>query len=89
MKIKPGFELRDLCGEQIIVAEGEQNIDFSSIISMNETAAYLWRSMKGQTFTEVDMVSALQREYDVDAATAEADCKTLAQKWIQAGIVEA
>jgi hypothetical protein len=45
--------------------------------------------MKDRTFTEADMVSALRREYDVDVATAEADCKTLAQKWIQAGIVEA
>ncbi len=89
MKIKPGFALRDLCGEQIIVAEGEQNIDFSSIISMNETAAYLWRSMQGRTFTQADMVAALRSEYDVDVATAEADCRTLAERWIQAGIVEA
>jgi hypothetical protein len=87
MKIKPGFELRDLCGEQIIVAEGEQNIDFSSIISMNETAAYLWRSMQGRDFTEADMVEALRCEYDVEAATAEADCHKLATQWVKAGIV--
>ena len=29
MKAKPGFNLRDVCGEQIIVAEGKENIDFS------------------------------------------------------------
>ena len=42
MKAKKGFKLRDVCGEKIIVAEGKENIDFSNIISMNESAAYLW-----------------------------------------------
>ena len=36
MKAKKGFNLRNVCGEQIIVAEGKENIDFSNIISMNE-----------------------------------------------------
>lgn len=89
MKIKPGFELRDLCGEQIIVAEGEENVDFSSIISMNETSAYLWRHMSGKDFSTADMVAALRAEYDVDAATAQADCTRLAQQWVDAGIVSA
>ena len=35
MKIKKGFVLRDICGENIIVAEGKENIDFTKIISMN------------------------------------------------------
>ena len=42
MKIKKGFVLRDICGENIIVAEGKENIDFTKIISMNESAALLW-----------------------------------------------
>ena len=41
MKIKEGFELRDVCGEFIIVAFGEQNIDFTKIINLNESAAML------------------------------------------------
>ena len=31
MKIKEGFELREMCGENIIVAKGVQNIDFNKI----------------------------------------------------------
>ena len=44
MRKKPGFNLRDVCGEQIVVAEGKENIDFSNIISMNETSAFLWET---------------------------------------------
>ena len=43
MKTKNGFNLRNVCGEHIVVAEGKENIDFSNIISMNETAAILWQ----------------------------------------------
>lgn len=44
MRKKPGFNLRDVCGEQIVVAEGKENIDFSNIISMNETSAFIWET---------------------------------------------
>ena len=40
MKAKKGFKLRTVCGESIIVAEDKENIDFSNIISMNESSAY-------------------------------------------------
>ena len=46
MKTKPGFTLRDICGEYIIVAEGLENIDFSNIISLNESSAYLWKKVE-------------------------------------------
>lgn len=50
MKTKKGFVLRNVCGENIIVAEGKENIDFTKIISMNETAAYLWKNVEGKDF---------------------------------------
>lgn len=50
MKTKKGFNLRQVCGENVIVAEGAENIDFSSIISMNESSAYLWNSIQGKEF---------------------------------------
>lgn len=89
MKAKSGFNLREVCGENIIVAEGEENIDFSNIISMNESSAYLWRNIQGKEFTHNDLVELLLQEYDVDEATALADVKNLTDLWAQAGIIEA
>ena len=51
MRTKNGFNLRTVCGENIIVAEGKENIDFSNIISMNESSAYLWKEIAGREFT--------------------------------------
>lgn len=87
MRQKKGFTLRDICGEKIIVAEGIENIDFSSIISMNESAAFLWQQLKGKPFTTDDMTRLLLDEYEVDEATARHDAEKLAQDWLKAGII--
>ena len=89
MKAKPGFNLRVVCGENIIVAEAEENIDFSNIISMNESSAYLWQNIQGKEFTHEDLVGLLTQEYEVDEATAMKDVKALTELWLQAGIIEA
>ena len=62
MKTKKGFVLRNVCGENIIVAEGKENIDFTKIISMNETAAYLWKNVEGKEFDSDTLMSLLIKE---------------------------
>lgn len=90
MKTKKGFRLRDICGEHIVVAEGIDNIDFSKIISMNESSAYLWEKVQGEKeFAEDELVKMLLEEYDVDEATAKEDVKKLIEQWTEAQIIEA
>ena len=88
MKTKKGFRLRTICGENIIVAEGIENIDFSHIISMNESSAYLWKNIEGKDFCNEDLVHLLTEEYDVDETTAKNDVESLIKKWLEAGIIE-
>lgn len=88
MKTKKGFVLRNVCGENIIVAEGKENIDFTKIISMNETAAYLWKNVEGKDFDPDTLKNLLMKEYEVKETTADADAKTIAKQWIEAGIAE-
>ena len=75
MRTKPGFQLRNICGEQILTAEGKENIDFTHIVGMNESAAYLWEKIQN-------------REFTMDASTARKDVEVLIQRWIEAGICE-
>ena len=60
MRIKEGFELRDICGESVIVATGRKNIDFSKVISLNESAALVWRGVIDRDFEVEDMVKVLK-----------------------------
>ena len=80
--------MRNVCGEIILVAEGIENIDFSKIISMNESSAYLWEKLQGIDFTIEDMGKLLTEEYEVGLDKAMEDAKTLASQWQEAGIIE-
>ena len=90
MKAKKGFNLREVCGQHIIVAQGKENIDFSNIISMNESSAWLWQQIlaNDMDFVAKDLAALLMEEYDVDAQTALADSETLIKQWHEAGIIE-
>lgn len=89
MKLKQGFELQNVCGENIIVATGIENVDFSKIISMNETAAYLWSNCKDlEEFSIETMTGFLTREYEVEEAVAREDCEKIAACWAEMGFME-
>jgi len=94
MRAKKGFNLREVCGEQIIVAEGRENLDFTNIISMNESSAFLWNSVQGKDFTLDDLADLLVDNYQIDENTpldrerAKADAQAMLDKWFEAGIVE-
>ena len=88
MQIKLGFELRNICGENIIIAHGVQNIDFSKVITLNDSAASAWKAVVGKDFTEQDIVKALVKEYDVDVMTAQNDANMLVASWKDAGLIK-
>ena len=88
MKIKEGFVLREMCGENIVAAEGLQNINFNKLISLNSTAAFLWKELVGKEFTAEQMASLLVEEYGIDMELALKDSKALCQAWTDAGVAE-
>ena len=76
MRVKKGFINRNVCGESVLLATGQENIDFTNIISLNETANFLWNELaQREDFTIDDMVELLTGEYEVEADEAKADCR--------------
>lgn len=88
MRIKKGFEIQNVCGEHIIVPTGADNVDYSKIISLNETAAYLWENVVDKDFTVDDMVTLLLAEYDVEESIAREDCCSMAERWKEMELIE-
>jgi len=89
MKVKQGFELRDICGEKVIIAASIENLDFNRLISLNETAAFLWEKAQGApSFTEETLVKQLTADYDIDTKTAQADVAELIATWRKQGLIE-
>ena len=48
MKIKEGFVLRTIVGENVVIGEGLAQINFNKMICLNSSAAYLWREVEGK-----------------------------------------
>lgn len=86
MKTAEGFILRSLAKEYIITAENIQNVNFNKLISLNESAAYLWQSVQGKEFDADTLADLLVERYDVDRETALRDSEAIIVKWKEAGI---
>ena len=89
MKQKEGFILRTVCGENVIVGEGLGTIDFGKLISLNETAAWLWKKAGEMGSFSVDtLANALCEEYEVTEEQARVDVGKIVAQWLDLGIIE-
>ncbi len=88
MKIKEGFVLRPLGKEFIVLGEGISQVDFNKMVTLNETAAYLWKEVEGKEFTEETLKNLLLEKYDVSEEIAAKDSDAIARKWIEIGVAE-
>ena len=94
MKTINGFRLRKLGNEYILVGESMELINFNKMITLNETAAFLWEQAENSSanlggFTAADLCKALCREYDVTPEQAMTDVDVTIHSWRDAGVIEA
>lgn len=89
MKIKKGFVLRDVCGEQVIMGEGIGALDFGRLLCLNETAAWLWKQAEQQgDFSVESLVEALCGEYDVSEDQARIEVASIVAEWQKVKVLE-
>lgn len=88
MRLKNGFVLREMCGEHIVSGEGIEHINFNKLISLNSTAAFLWKEVEGKDFTAQTLAKLLIDRYGIDMELAVWDSEKLIKAWAEAGIAE-
>lgn len=72
MKIVEGFCLREILDETVAVPTGQAAESLSGLISLNETAAFLFRQLQSEQ-TEGSLVKSLLENYETDQETASRD----------------
>jgi hypothetical protein len=87
MKIKSGFVLRVVGGENVVVPVGEMAKTFHGMINLNETGAFLWKFFSA-THTAEEAVDALCGEYDVERERAAADVEKFISIILNNGFAE-
>lgn len=88
MKIADGFRLRDVMGHATVIGEGVNQVNFNKLITLNTSAAFLWKAVEGKEFEVETLKSLLMDEYGIDAQLAEKDAQSIAKQWSEAGLVE-
>ena len=73
MKIKEGFLVKKILDDYLVIPTGDNIVDFSVAVSLNESGAFLWQQLTEEKSQE-DLVDALLSEYDLtDKAVANSD----------------
>jgi len=88
MKTRKGYTLRDLGSEYILVAEGLEAVDFTRMISMNASAAFLWKEVEGKDFDANTLADLLVEAYGITRDVAICDVEALLKTWESANLIE-
>ena len=93
MKTIEGFKLRKLGNEYILVGESMALINFNKMITLNETAAFLWEKAEEMTrekgsFDVPALCKALCEEYEVSPERAMSDVEATIASWKEAGVID-
>lgn len=87
MKVKSDFLLKQIAGSYVVVPVRSRAVDFSGIIKLSESGAFLWEILAGGA-TRDELVARLLEEYDVDEATAAADVDRFLAKLKEADLLD-
>lgn len=87
MRTKKGLILRSLGKEFILVDEGSNLTDFNCMISLNASAALLWKAVEDKEFDAEALINLLMDEYDITREVAEKDVASLIDTWKRAEII--
>ena len=87
MKIKEGFILKDVAGSKIIIATGEQRMNFNGVITFNEVGADVFNLLDGNNSVE-DIVAKISGDYNAPCEIVRADVEKLIEKMKKHNLIE-
>ena len=87
MKIKSNFSLRNIAGSWVALPVGNAVMDFTGMLTINETGLVLWHKLEGGCTLE-ELADALTEEYEVSYDQALADASAFVEKLSAIGCIE-
>lgn len=90
MKIIEGFRLRCVGGQHFVLGEGLAQLHDHRIITLNEAAAYLWKSVEDKEFNADDLTQLLitrYTEHGITEALAQKEAESTIRKWTELELI--
>ena len=87
MNIKKGYVIRQVMGNYVIIATGEESRNFYGMVKLNETAANIWKYISEGKDRE-EIVAAMLAEYEVEEQQLRRDVDKTIEILVSQGLVE-
>lgn len=87
MKIVKEFILREIAGECVLVPTGATTQEFNGLITLSDTAKFIWMNMENADSLE-EIIQMMLGEYEIDEETAKQDTIEFISQLLAAGFVE-
>ena len=86
MKANPGFILRNVVDEYILMPTGDNIGKFNGTVLLNEVSALVWEKLQNPISRD-DLLKAILDEFEVEKAVAAADLDALLAKLKEYGVI--
>ena len=87
MKIKEGYILRKIAGEDVVIPIGGNIANFNGVIRLNESAAFLWKKVQEEVDKEY-LINSLIEEYEIDLELATNDVDSFISTLVEHQAIE-
>lgn len=88
MKLKPGYLIQKIAGENILITGGSGEVDFSKMLVLNDSATILVQTLIDGEVSMEELVNLLVVNYNVEINQAETDIEELLNELKKQNIVE-
>lgn len=87
MKIRKGFVVKQIAGQDVVIALGSASKIFNGVIKLNQSGRFIWDKLAVGAEAE-QIVDAMLEEYEVDRETAQKDVENFIEQLRGANILE-
>ena len=87
MKIKEGFVVRKVMGNNVVIATGAASKNFHGMVKLNDTAAEIWGYISEGLSTDVIFEKMLEK-YEVEESLLRQDIEKTVSALAEQGFIE-
>ena len=88
MRIKEGFALKNIHGQNFIVYTGNDLTDFTRSISLSATSSFLWQKLSEGEKSKEELLNLLLESFDISTVLALNDIDVFVKTLKKDGISE-
>lgn len=88
LKMRPDYLVQEIAGEKILIAGLSENINYSRMLVLNDSAAELVNTLIAKSASIEDLVKILTDNYKVEAEQAREDVEKLLKALKQQNVLE-